>query len=224
MEERASEVLKEMKERIRRVVEGSGIYGEGWEEGMGGDREAQRRMRAKVGRQVMEVAREEGWKWAGGESMGEGEMKEDDWYRGMVDGGMEELERICVNADPNYGMMWFQNRISPGDTARTILGRAKKIMAREIRRSLHVYLTAIGRRQGVRFMVEREMRAKGMRKEEGGDDWVGVMDKRLREVEGLEKLEGSGKREGGGKEEGGVETGKDVKMIQWMLSNSVTAR
>ena len=226
VEARARNLRVEGWESIRIAVEEDDIYGEGWEGGGGGEREVQRRRRAKVGREVLAKARDVGGRWEGGEGMGEAEIEEDEWYRCMIEGGMEELERICVNADPNYGMMWFENRIAPGDTARTILSRARSIMAREIRRDLHVYLTAMGRRYGVEIMVEREVRGKGMRVEVGGDEWVGMIDKRMREVEGVEDAKGlegvgvGGTR--GGRDEERV--GRHAKMVQWMLSNSVTAR
>ena len=45
---------------------------------------------------------------------------------------LDGLELRCTNADPNYGVSWFQCRGHPSETARQILRRAKTAMAYEM--------------------------------------------------------------------------------------------
>ena len=66
---------------------------------------------------------------------------------------IEQLELRCMNADPNYGAMWFQCRERPNDTARLILRRAQQRMAKEIISLAPLYLQALTRR----FIVEHAL-------------------------------------------------------------------
>lgn len=63
----------------------------------------------------------------------------------------ERLELRCTNADPNYGVMWFQCRGRPSDTAAQILRRAQRWMAKEINVLSPLYVQALYRR----LMVEK---------------------------------------------------------------------
>jgi len=66
----------------------------------------------------------------------------------------KDLEIRCVNADPNYGSMWFHCRQKPSDTARSVLWRAKSMMSIELQNLQHVYVKAI-----VRYMlIEQQIR------------------------------------------------------------------
>jgi len=66
----------------------------------------------------------------------------------------KELELRCVNADPNYGSMWFHCRQKPSDTARSILWRAKSMMALELQNLQNVYIKAIARHK----IIEKQIR------------------------------------------------------------------
>jgi len=63
----------------------------------------------------------------------------------------DRLELRCTNADPNYGVMWFQCRGRPSDTAAQILRRAQRWMAKEIFVLSPLYVQALYRR----LMVEK---------------------------------------------------------------------
>jgi tetratricopeptide (TPR) repeat protein len=65
-----------------------------------------------------------------------------------------KLQLRCVNADPNYGAMWFHCRHRPSDTARSILMMAKLMMAEELSKLQVVYLAAMVRR----LRIEAEVR------------------------------------------------------------------
>lgn len=42
------------------------------------------------------------------------------------------LEQLCVNADPNYGPLWFFCKLSPTDPTRSVLRRAKTLLRQEL--------------------------------------------------------------------------------------------
>ena len=48
----------------------------------------------------------------------------------------------CINADPNYGSMWFHCKTRPFDTAKQVLKRAKAILCCEIHLCRLKYATA----------------------------------------------------------------------------------
>ena len=52
------------------------------------------------------------------------------------------IEQRCVNADPNYGGLWFHCKRGPFDTARQVLRMAKQILAVELVRFRSVYRIA----------------------------------------------------------------------------------
>ncbi|CAM9244838.1 unnamed protein product [Chrysoparadoxa australica] len=68
---------------------------------------------------------------------------------------IEALQLRCVNADPNYGSLWFHCRHRPSDTARSVLMMAKLQMAGELVQLQPLYLTAMVRH----MQVEAEVKA-----------------------------------------------------------------
>lgn len=66
---------------------------------------------------------------------------------------LDGLELRCTNADPNYGVSWFQCRGHPSETARQILRRAKTAMAYEMEALGTLYLSAIYRRKMVEAVL-----------------------------------------------------------------------
>mmetsp|Transcript_17759 Transcript_17759/g.21649 ORF Transcript_17759/g.21649 Transcript_17759/m.21649 type:complete len:664 (+) Transcript_17759:85-2076(+) len=52
------------------------------------------------------------------------------------------LEQRCVNADPNYGALWFHCKRGPFDTARQVLRTAKKLLIAELLKFRNVYKRA----------------------------------------------------------------------------------
>lgn len=56
---------------------------------------------------------------------------------------MTELHRRCVNADPNYGAMWFHVKADAFDTARAVVTRALALLTEEIATLLPLYLRAL---------------------------------------------------------------------------------
>ena len=55
------------------------------------------------------------------------------------------LELRCTNADPNYGVVWFQCRGHPSESSRRVLRRAKVAMAHELQALGPIYLQALCR-------------------------------------------------------------------------------
>lgn len=85
-----------------------------------------------------------------------------------------ELELRCCNADPNYGKLWFHCRQRPADTARTVLRRAKSLIAKDLLEHSHVYVTAMVRRSAVQFCEEIQSsggNTKGISSSSSSDYW-----------------------------------------------------
>ena len=66
---------------------------------------------------------------------------------------VEQLERRCANADPNYGTVWFQCRCKTHETARCVLKRAQQWASKELLALAPLYLQAWVRR----LLVERAL-------------------------------------------------------------------
>jgi len=64
-----------------------------------------------------------------------------------------ELELHCCSANPNYGHLWFQCRISPIDSVREVIAQAKDVMASDIINYSFVYVAAMVRRAGIMMMI-----------------------------------------------------------------------
>lgn len=58
---------------------------------------------------------------------------------------VEKLCRRCLNADPNYGTLWFACRLKPYDTPRSILKEAIQMLVHEILTVHDIYIRAISR-------------------------------------------------------------------------------
>ena len=59
------------------------------------------------------------------------------------------LDLKCANADPNYGLVWFECRQASTDTAQMILARARARLINDIHAHQGVYTTALARWRGV---------------------------------------------------------------------------
>jgi hypothetical protein len=64
-----------------------------------------------------------------------------------------ELELHCCSANPNYGHLWFQCRISPIDSAREVIAQAKDVMASDVINYSYIYVAAMVRRAGIMMMI-----------------------------------------------------------------------
>eukprot|EP00818_Percolomonas_sp_WS_P008820 CAMPEP_0117447590 /NCGR_PEP_ID=MMETSP0759-20121206/6956_1 /TAXON_ID=63605 /ORGANISM="Percolomonas cosmopolitus, Strain WS" /LENGTH=1112 /DNA_ID=CAMNT_0005239935 /DNA_START=429 /DNA_END=3768 /DNA_ORIENTATION=+ len=53
------------------------------------------------------------------------------------------LEQLCVNADPNYGPLWFFCKTCPTDSTRSVLRRAKNLLRQELTKYQVPYQRAI---------------------------------------------------------------------------------
>jgi hypothetical protein len=69
---------------------------------------------------------------------------------------LDDVYLACVNADPNYGLLWFYCRQNATDTPRRIIEDATKIIAGELRSYAHLYLAAVVRREAVLSTVAME--------------------------------------------------------------------
>lgn len=65
----------------------------------------------------------------------------------MLENGMSAdtsyIERICLNADPNYGALWTFCRSSPLEGTAEVLRSAKRLMSDDLSRNAHLYQKAI---------------------------------------------------------------------------------
>ena len=61
----------------------------------------------------------------------------------------DDLRRTCVNADPNYGVLWFFSKLVPFDSAQQVLETSKGVLQLELQNPsvASVYLQAMMRRQ-----------------------------------------------------------------------------
>lgn len=62
---------------------------------------------------------------------------------------LSDVRLACVNADPNYGLLWFHCRQRVTDTPRRIIEDAASILVQELRKRSHLYLAAMLRRKAV---------------------------------------------------------------------------
>ena len=69
---------------------------------------------------------------------------------------LNDVTLACVNADPNYGLLWFHCRKKSTDTPRRIIEDATAIITAELRSYAHLYMAAIVRREAVLSTVEVE--------------------------------------------------------------------
>ena len=60
----------------------------------------------------------------------------------------DDLRRQCINADPNYGVLWFFSKLVPFDSAQQVLETAKGVLLLELQNAAvaSVYLQAMMRR------------------------------------------------------------------------------
>jgi hypothetical protein len=57
--------------------------------------------------------------------------------RDGVDADLTEIERQCVNADPNYGLMWNFCKRSPLASTREVLRYARRLLLADLHRPDH---------------------------------------------------------------------------------------
>jgi hypothetical protein len=62
---------------------------------------------------------------------------------------LSDLQQACLNADPNYGSLWFYCRNGAADPPKKILERATELVTKEIYDYSHIYLAAMLRRKAV---------------------------------------------------------------------------
>jgi len=73
----------------------------------------------------------------------EAEIDEAAFRENMLAYDTSELELKCVNADPNYGALWFHCKRGPFDTARQVLRTAKNLLVTELTKFRYVYRDGI---------------------------------------------------------------------------------
>ena len=108
-----------------------------------------------------------------------------------------DLELRCANADPNYGLLWFHCRYGPTETARTVLGRAREQIIRDVRSNAHLYIIAMVRRYGVMATLQKELDSKhGKLSGESGTgkvewkatNWDSILQDRLRSTPSIDMI------------------------------------
>jgi hypothetical protein len=81
-------------------------------------------------------------------------MLEPEFQRSTID--LNDVRLACVNADPNYGLLWFHCRQRATDTPRRIIEDTACIIAEELRTYAHLYLAAMIRREAVISTIDME--------------------------------------------------------------------
>lgn len=66
------------------------------------------------------------------------------------------VRRACINADPNYGLLWFHCRRKMTDSPRRIIEDATDAIVAELQKYAHLYLAAMIRREAVLSMISME--------------------------------------------------------------------
>lgn len=105
---------------------------------------------------------------------------------------LSELRRACVNADPNYGLLWFHCRRRPTDTPRRIIEDAAGDVAAELQKHAHIYLAAMVRRLAIVSTAESQ---KPCNVQEGLEitnqesaKWNDLIDEKLKAAPSLEEI------------------------------------
>jgi tetratricopeptide (TPR) repeat protein len=105
---------------------------------------------------------------------------------------LNDVRLACVNADPNYGLLWFHCRRKATDTPRRIIEDAAGIIVEELRRYAHLYLAAMIRREAVLSTVDRKKPASLDDAIETSDPnavkWEDYIDKKLQAAPSLEEI------------------------------------
>ena len=70
-------------------------------------------------------------------------IDDETFQRALMQLNTDVLEQRCVNADPNYGALWFYCKRGAFDTARQVLRTAKTVFIKEITKFRDVYIRGI---------------------------------------------------------------------------------
>lgn len=70
---------------------------------------------------------------------------------------LNDVRLACVNADPNYGLLWFHCRKKSTDTPRRIIEDAAGVIIKELRTYARLYLAALIRREAVLSITAAKM-------------------------------------------------------------------
>mmetsp|Transcript_23582 Transcript_23582/g.53815 ORF Transcript_23582/g.53815 Transcript_23582/m.53815 type:complete len:1913 (-) Transcript_23582:441-6179(-) len=94
------------------------------------------------------------------------------------------LQLLCVNADPNYGTMWFHCRQRPTDTAKAILTRAHSLIICDLAKYAPIYVATLLRRQAVTYTLRNELDSGQLTGclpiDDESDEWEAMLEARLR--------------------------------------------
>lgn len=105
---------------------------------------------------------------------------------------LNSVRLACVNADPNYGLLWFHCRRKATDTPRRIIEDAAGIIAEELRTFAHLYLAAMIRREAVLSTVDLKKPASLVDSVETSDPdavkWEDYIDEKLHMAPSLEEI------------------------------------
>ena len=72
-----------------------------------------------------------------------------------TDADVERLWQLCINAEPNYGTLWFHCKTSVLLTTRQVLQSATELLQRELCDYRHVYTAAAARASSSRRSPRR---------------------------------------------------------------------
>jgi la-related protein 1 len=105
---------------------------------------------------------------------------------------LNHLRLACVNADPNYGLLWFTCRRKVTDSPRRIIEDAAGDIAAELQAYAHLYLAALIRRKAVISTISRDQ-PKGLSgsietSDPGVAEWEDFVDEQLHTAPSLEEI------------------------------------
>jgi tetratricopeptide (TPR) repeat protein len=114
-----------------------------------------------------------------------------DFRNSVVD--LKDVYLACVNADPNYGLLWFHCRRKANDSPRRIIEDTTGIVVEELRAYSHLYLAAMVRREAILSTMEIEKPACLMSNDievndSNATEWEDYADAKLRAAPSLETI------------------------------------
>jgi tetratricopeptide (TPR) repeat protein len=74
----------------------------------------------------------------------------------LMEADAKRIEQLCINADPNYGPLWFHCKNHPLDSTRQVLRNAKEMLIQEMLQYKSVYQRSIVRHQSLARKTVKE--------------------------------------------------------------------
>lgn len=93
---------------------------------------------------------------------------------------LSDLRLACVNADPNYGSLWFFCRRGASDSPRKVIEYAAELVAKDVQKNAFIYLTAMIRRKAILIDMPLRGISEGIETSDPGVmEWEDLADRKL---------------------------------------------